>query len=122
MEKKILIVEDEEYVIELLRVNLSRRGYQVMAAANGEEALEILETSVPDIVLLDIKLPGIDGWEVCGRIKSNPSLNSVKIIILSAAAQKKDIQRAKICGAEQFISKPFDIIKLLASIVSLTQK
>ena len=121
MVKKILIVEDEDFVTELLRINLTRRGYEVITAASGEEAVEVLQSVIPDLVLLDIKLPGIDGWEVCNRIKGNPSMNSVQIIVLSAAAQKYDIQQAKACGAVRFISKPFDIVKLLAAIVSLTK-
>ncbi len=120
MKKKILIVEDEENVIELLKINLLRRGYQVETAGSGESAIEIAKQWVPDLILLDIKLPGMDGWEVCRKIKEDQSMCGISIIVVSAAAQKTDIQRAEECSIAYFITKPFDLCDLLIAISELT--
>jgi DNA-binding response OmpR family regulator len=120
MGKKVLIVDDEENVLELLYINVIRRGYQVETAQDGEEALEKLKYFTPDIVLLDIKLPGIDGWEVCKRIKQQPSTEKAAIIIISALTQKEDFEKAKKSGASVFISKPFDVDTLLATMNELS--
>lgn len=120
MKKKILIVEDEENVIELLKINLLRRGYQVETAGSGENAIEIAKQWIPDLILLDIMLPGMDGWEVCRKIKEDKSMCGISIIVVSAAAQKTDIQRAKEYSIALFIPKPFDLCGLLIAISELT--
>jgi two-component system alkaline phosphatase synthesis response regulator PhoP len=118
--KKVLIVDDEENVLELLYINIIRRGYKVETARDGEEALEKMKHFTPDIVLLDIKLPGIDGWEVCRKIKSDPKTEKTGIIILSALTQKEDLENANKCGATVFMPKPFDVAALLAAINETT--
>jgi DNA-binding response OmpR family regulator len=116
--KKILIIEDEESTLEVLHCNITRRGYDVKVAKNGEDGLVKMRNYSPDVVLLDIKLPGIDGWEVLQRINST-GLVQVKIIVISAATQKSDRIRAKSQNVSLFIAKPFDLPLLLGSIAQL---
>jgi len=118
MDKKVLIVEDEENVIELLRINMVRRGYDVIIAQNGDEAMDIMYRTNPQIVLLDIRLPGMNGWEVCKEIRKNPKTKEAYIIVISAATQKEDRLKAATCGASCFLAKPFDMGTLIDLISS----
>jgi two-component system response regulator (stage 0 sporulation protein F) len=107
---KILIVDDEIWVRELLEEFLTLQGYQVTLAPNGEEALKKFNQDRPDIVLLDIKMPGISGLEVLGRIKR---LNKkIGVIMLSAFGDFDTIQKALEMGADHFIEKPFDLNRI----------
>jgi DNA-binding response OmpR family regulator len=115
MSKKILIIDDEENIIELLNINLSLRGYDVISAETGEKGLELALKEKPSIILLDIKLPGIDGWEVFKRFQSKSNTKDTQIFFLTAAVQKKDRAQAQTLGA-RFIPKPFDIEDLLNTI------
>jgi two-component system, OmpR family, alkaline phosphatase synthesis response regulator PhoP len=110
---RVLIVEDEEHVVELLRINLLRRGHEVFTAFNGAEALEMVQTVAPDHIILDIRLPDMDGWEVCRRMRATVQGAVARIIILSASVQKNDIVRALESGANRFMGKPFDLRELL---------
>jgi len=108
MEKTtILIVDDEEDIIELVRLNLAREGYQTLACTTGEKALEIAESKLPDLVILDIMLPGIDGMEVCRRLKGNPSTRQIPVLMLTAKGEEADIVAGLELGAGDYVTKPF---------------
>lgn len=116
--KKVLIIEDEESAIEVLHYNIKRRGYSVEIARCGEDGLNKIFSSSPDIILLDIKLPDIDGWEILQQMNSR-GISETKVIIVSAAAQKSDLERAEAQNVSLYITKPFDLQKLMESIAQL---
>ena len=103
----ILVVDDEEDIVELVELNLAREGYKVLACGTGEQALEIAHSKLPDLVILDLMLPGIDGLEVCRRLKNNPKTEQIPIIILSAKGEEVDIVTGLELGADDYITKPF---------------
>ena len=105
--RNILAVDDEDDIRELLHYNLTREGYEVTCVASGEDALKIIETILPDLVLLDLMLPGIDGLEVCRRLKYTPRTAAIPVIILSAKGSDADVVSGLELGAEDYIVKPF---------------
>ncbi len=113
MAQRILIIEDEEDVVELLRINLVRRGFDVSVAMTGEEGLRKAAMERPVVILLNVRLPGMNGWEVCRRLRENPATNKAYVIFVTAAAQQTDYSTAQDCGADAFMTKPFDIHELL---------
>lgn len=119
MDKKILIVEDEENLVELLRFRLEANGYKVETAYNGEEGLEKIKKIKPDIVVLDVMMPKMHGYEVCKLAKKNEATRNIPIIMLTAHTQTRDIDEAEKCGADCFVSKPFEPSQLLEEIKRL---
>lgn len=113
MPKKILIVDDEINLLELVKVNLEAAGFSVITAQDGEEGLKKTYDENPDLIILDIYLPGIDGCELCRRIKNDPRTKDMPVIFLTAATQKEDIKKAIDAGCDLFLSKPFDPLKLV---------
>ncbi len=111
--KKILIVEDEPDIMEVVRIALSDSSYRIELASTGEEALEITAAEIPDLLLLDIMLPGISGLEVCKQLKGDPKTKGAHIIILTAKAQRKDIRAGYEAGCDDYIVKPFNTIALI---------
>ncbi len=105
--KKVLVIEDEEDIAELLSYNLKKNGYTPMWAASGEAGLSQVRRQKPDLVLLDIMLPGLDGIEVCANLKSEPSTAGIPIIMVTARGEEEDIVRGLEAGAEDYITKPF---------------
>ena len=103
----ILVVEDEEDIRELLKYNLEKEGYQVFVAATGEEALQTVRARRPDLILLDLMLPGIDGLEVCRRIRGGAQTQHLPIIMLTAKGEEADIVTGLELGADDYIVKPF---------------
>jgi two-component system alkaline phosphatase synthesis response regulator PhoP len=117
MEKiKILVVEDEAPIQELLQFNLERSKYRVQVADSGEEALTVAAQYLPNLILLDIMLPGADGLEVCKQLKSNPKTNRIPIIMLTALCEEADIVTGLELGADDYITKPFSPRVLLARV------
>jgi DNA-binding response OmpR family regulator len=119
---RILVVDDDRVIQQLLKVNLELEGYAVEVADDGEEALAQFELFRPDLVLLDIMMPKLDGWEVCRRLKSDPDSARVPIVLLSARAQEADVQRGTDLGVAAYVTKPFDPISLLDLIADLIAK
>ena len=103
----ILIVEDEEDIRELVSYHLLKEGYQVAGVATGEEALVVIESQTPDLILLDVMLPGMDGLTVCQRLRSSPKTADVAIMMLTAKSEEADIVRGLNLGATDYVTKPF---------------
>jgi DNA-binding response OmpR family regulator len=122
MEKKILIVDDEPNIVMSLDYLVRKKGYVPFIARNGVEALSIANEVVPDLIILDIMMPDIDGYEVCKTIKSNPKFAETKIIFLSAKSRQEDIDRGLQMGADRYVTKPFSTKQLLVEIVDLLTK
>lgn len=104
-DKKILLVEDEADVLLVLKEGLSREGYQLFIANDGEEALKKAEQILPDLIVLDILLPRLDGWEVCKRLKSNLLTRPIPVLILTVTDPRAGEWRSNECGADAFLSK-----------------
>lgn len=113
---KILVVDDEEHIVMILKDSLEFGGFQVMTAYNGEEAMEAVAKEKPDLLVLDIGMPKMDGWEVCRRLKAQESTRQIPIIILTAYAHATDEQKGKSLGADRFIKKPCDLTYLIEQI------
>ncbi len=114
--KKILVVDDEEPIYAYLQRKLSKLGYSVYTAADGEEALSQVSSERPDIILLDVKLPKLNGIEVCKRIKSNTETKHIPVIILSAKAQANEIKVGLKAGADRYLCKPISFPDILGEI------
>ena len=118
--KKILIIEDEENMVEGLKFNLEARDYLVIAALDGETGLKKAAEEPPDLVILDLMLPGLNGYEVCKRLKeTHPEL---PIVMLTAKSQEADIITGLDLGADDYITKPFSVLELLARINALLRR
>jgi two-component system KDP operon response regulator KdpE len=109
--KRILVIDDEPQIVRALRVSLSSHGYEVLTAANGEEALDLAATTPPDVVILDLGLPGLDGLEVCRTLRE---WSPAPILVLSARAEERQKVAALDLGADDYITKPFGMDELLA--------
>lgn len=118
--KKILIIEDEENMVEGLRFNLEARDYVVIAALDGETGLNKANEEQPDLIILDLMLPGINGYEVCKRLKE--SKPEIPIVMLTAKSQESDIITGLDLGADDYITKPFSVLELLARINALLRR
>lgn len=119
MQKKILIVEDEPNIVIPLEFLMEQNDFDVKVAITGEEAIEIVENFKPDLILLDIMLPGMDGYEVCQKVRQNPELLETKIIFLSALARDIDIAKGMGLSADGFITKPFSISDVVDNVRKL---
>ncbi len=105
--KKILVVDDEEDLLELVRYNLSREGYDVFCAVTGEEGLRAAKKEIPDLIVLDLMLPGIDGLEVASKLKGDTGTKNIPVIMLTARGEEADIVTGLELGADDYITKPF---------------
>jgi two-component system phosphate regulon response regulator PhoB len=119
---KILVVEDEDDIRELLEYNLLKAGYEVTAVTSGEEALRRLDSTAFDAILLDLMLPGLDGFDVCRKLKYDPDSSSVPIIILTAKNEDTDIVAGLELGADDYIVKPFSPNVLVARIRAVLRR
>ena len=116
MSKRILVVEDQEDNRRIVRDLLLASGYQLIEAMTGEEGLKMATTEKPDLILMDIQLPGMDGYEVTRRIKANPELNPIPIIVVTSYALSGDDKKAFDAGCNGYVTKPFSPRVLLAKI------
>jgi DNA-binding response OmpR family regulator len=122
VQRKILIVEDEESLLKLESILLATRGYLVKGVTDGLSALKEVETDRPDLVLLDIMMPGIDGFEVCRRIKENSLTRDIPVVMLTAKKSSADQSRGLAVGADAYITKPFKSGKIVETIEGLLKK
>lgn len=113
-DKRILVVDDEEHIVELIKFNLEKNGYKVITADNGRDALAIAKEQQPDLVLLDLMLPGMDGLEVCKEIRKETSISNMPIIMITAKGEELDKILGLELGADDYITKPFSVRELVA--------
>jgi len=114
--KRVLAVDDQEDNRRILRDLLTSAGFEVVEAATGEEAVTVAESQRPDLILMDIQLPGIDGYEATRRIKANPALRAIPLIVVTSYALSGDEAKAMAAGADAYVSKPFSPRALLAKV------
>ncbi len=120
--EKIFVVEDEADILELIRYNLVKEGYKVTAVTSGEEALKRIEAENPDLIVLDLMLPGVDGLEVCRRLKREPRTQDISIIMLTAKSEEADIVTGLELGADDYITKPFSPKVLVARVRAVSRR
>ncbi|HUN19235.1 MAG TPA: response regulator [Caldisericia bacterium] len=120
--ENILVVDDEEDILELLRYNLAKNGFNVTTATSGEDALKTTKTKTFDIILLDLMLPGIDGLDVCKELKKNQSTSSIPIIMLTAKGEEADIVAGLELGADDYVTKPFSPRVLVSRIKAVLRR
>lgn len=118
----ILVVDDEEDIRELVELNLDREGYRVLTCETGEQALAVAKSKTPDLIVLDLMLPGIDGLEVCKRLKADLALQQIPVVMLTAKGEESDIVAGLELGADDYIVKPFSGKVLVARVRRLLRK
>ncbi len=111
--KRIMAVDDERHIVRLIQVNLERAGYQVVTAFDGPEALKKVESDRPDLIVLDVMMPKMDGFEVLKRLQANPETREIPIIMLTAKAQDADVFRGWASGVSAYLTKPFNPLELI---------
>jgi two-component system, OmpR family, alkaline phosphatase synthesis response regulator PhoP len=120
--KNVLLIEDDEDILELLRYNLSQEGYVVEGVTSGEEALSLVQLKPPDLVVLDLMLPGVDGMEVCKTLKRDPRTQHIPIMMLTARSEDADIVAGLELGADDYITKPFSPRVLIARVRTVLRR
>lgn len=117
--KKILIVDDDPYILMSLDFLMKKNKFEVFVARNGNEALEQIKTNQPDLILLDIMMPDVDGYEICIKVKSDNKTKDIIIVFMSAKTRDTDIQKGLDLGAALYITKPFSTRDLLEKVIGL---
>ena len=120
--KKIIVVEDEPDLVDVVTYNLEREGYSVLASQRGDEGLNLIRSEAPDLVLLDLMLPGMDGLSICRQMKSDSSMREIPIIIASAKGEESDVVIGLEMGADDYLAKPFSPRELLARIRAVLRR
>jgi two-component system, OmpR family, alkaline phosphatase synthesis response regulator PhoP len=120
--ESVLVVDDEEDILELIQYNLEKEGYAVRAVKTGEECLSIVGKLAPDIVVLDLMLPGLDGLEVCKRLKQSEASRSIPVLMLTAKSEDSDIVSGLELGADDYITKPFSPKILIARVRAVLRR
>ena len=120
--EKILVVDDEQDILDLVSYNLKKEGYNVVAVTSGEEAISAARSASPDLVLLDLMLPGVDGLEVCKTLKYDPQTNRIPIIMITAKGEESDIITGLELGADDYIAKPFSPKVLIARVRAVLRR
>lgn len=122
MAKRILLVDDEKDLVETVTFRLQANGYEVIPAYDGQEALEKAKKEKPDLIILDLMLPKMDGYKVCGLLKADARYNKIPIILFTARAQESDKKMGEETGANAYITKPFEPEALLGKIKELLKE
>ena len=120
--RRVLVVDDERDLVDLVAYNLTRSGYEVLTANNGTEALDVAQRETPDLVVLDLMLPGIDGTEVARRMKADSRTANIPIVMLTAKGEETDIVVGLTLGADDYVTKPFSMKVLLARIATVLRR
>ena len=115
----ILVVDDEPPIVDLVRFTLEDADVRVVEASDGAEALVVAKRTIPDLVLLDVHMPHLDGFEVCRQLRSEPALARIPIVMLTASGQEADRARGRAAGADEYLTKPFSPLALLALVEAL---
>jgi len=121
MPPKVMIVDDDPSIVVVLEFLMEQNGYQVQVARSGEEAIESIPRFQPDLILLDIMLPGIDGYEVCEILRLKPEWRNIRVIFLTAKGNEEDIARGLVLGADAYIVKPFTNKRVVNTVNDLMQ-
>ena len=121
-DKQILVVEDEEDILELVCFNLKKEGYQVRGVTSGEEALQEVERQIPSLIILDLMLPGADGFDVCKSLRSDSRTKAVPVIMLTARSEEADIVIGLELGADDYLTKPFSPRELIARVRAILRR
>ena len=119
MSKKILIADDEPNIVAAIEFLLQQSGYEVHVARNGDEALRLVETCIPDMVLLDVMMPKKSGYEVCACIRQRADWRHIKVVMLSAKGRETEVSKGLSMGADLYVTKPFSTRELMAKIKGL---
>ncbi|REJ85627.1 MAG: DNA-binding response regulator [Acidobacteria bacterium] len=120
--EKIVVIEDEPDILEVLQFNLEREGFEVKTASSGTEGLQVVEREEPDLVLLDLLLPGVDGLDVCRRLRSSSRQSNVPIIMVTAKGEESDVVLGLGLGADDYVQKPFSPKELVARVKALLRR
>jgi DNA-binding response OmpR family regulator len=121
MSKKVLIVDDEPSIIVALQFLMEQSGYATVVAFSGEEAMEAVAKHHPDLMLLDIMLPVVDGFEVCQRVRENPDWNNIRIVLVTALGNEANVTKGLDLGADAYVTKPFSNADLVAKVKELLE-
>jgi DNA-binding response OmpR family regulator len=113
MAKKIMVVDDEPYIARVIKFKLEQEGYNVISANDGQTGLQKIREEKPDLVLLDVMMPGLSGYDVCQQLKQDPALAGIPVVILTAKGQERDREQGLNMGASDYITKPFSPNRLL---------
>lgn len=119
MSKKVVIVDDEPNIVMSLEYAFKKKGFEVFIARDGEEAYQTIQKQVPDVVILDIMMPKVDGYQTLTRIKETEELKDCKVLFLSAKNKESDIQKGLDLGADKYLVKPFSIKKVITEVENL---
>jgi len=120
--RTILVIDDEPELVKLLDYNLTKAGYLVLSAKDGENGLAAARKHSPDAIILDVMMPGLDGWEVCKRMRTDPSTSAIPILMLTAKAEEGDRVLGLELGADDYVTKPFGVRELLARVKALLRR
>ena len=115
-EGKILVVDDEVYILHILDFSLGAEGFDVITATDGEEALAKAQREKPDLIVMDVMMPRLDGYETCRRLKNDPGTKDIPVLLLTARGREEDRQRGVEFGADDYITKPFSPNKLISRV------
>ena len=121
MPLKVLVCDDERHIVRLIQVNLERQGYQVVTAFDGKEGLEKVRSEKPDLCVLDVMMPYMDGFEVLKSIRRDPATEQLPVIMLTAKAQDKDVFEGYHYGADMYLTKPFNPMELVTFVKRIAQ-
>ncbi len=119
---KILVIDDEVQLVQMVQIRLEANGYDIVTAYDGEEGIEKVKSENPDLIILDIMMPKMNGFEACKILKNDPKYSKIPIIFLSAKVQEEDLEIGKAKSADAFVKKPFETPDLLAKIKELLEK
>ncbi len=120
--EKVVVIEDEADILEVIEYNLAREGYKVVGARDGEDGLELVRKEAPEVVLLDLMLPGLDGIEVCRKLKSDAVTRPIPIIMVSAKGEESDVVLGLGIGADDYVTKPFSPKELIARVKAVLRR
>ncbi|WP_027634131.1 response regulator [Clostridium hydrogeniformans] len=121
-EEKILVVDDEDHILELIKFNLEKEGYKVLTSGNGIDALNIIKEEVPKLILLDLMLPGMDGYDICKEIRRDTLTSHIPVIMITAKGEELDKILGLELGADDYITKPFSVRELIARIKAVLRR
>jgi CheY-like chemotaxis protein len=119
---RVLVVDDDDVIRQLITVNLELEGFEVVAAVDGQDALDKVKDANVTVCTLDVMMPRIDGWEAAARLRADPETAHIKVVLLSARAQEADLQRGEKIGVDAYLTKPFDPDELIDTVRRLADE